>query len=232
MCSNRSRLQHVSSSATVVISGVHKVRSEIKILADELTAPLATSRSALAMLLAGDLGDLNDQQREYLQHALELDDYMIGLVGSWMDIDRLSKGQVVLEAEPCNIGAVVKLVADERVQLQRNSQWPMVLADPLRLKQILMNIVDIFKRVEIRARTTQNMCILTFHDQKRSSSRQRAAIVAAINTNTPTPLLGVRIARLLAEAHGGSLQLNPHASNGTKIHLKLPLAKQMSLLGE
>lgn len=208
------------------------MRSEIKVLAQELTSPLATSRSALAMLLAGDLGDLTETQREYLQHVLELDEYMISLIGSWVDMERLSKGQVILDIEPCNIGSVTKTVAGEGVELHRGAQWPMVLADPLRLKQIIMNILDIFTKVEVRARTNENLCILTFHDQTKSTTKQRAAILEALHYDAPTAQLGIRIARLLAEAHGGSLELNPHATQGIRLHLKLPLAKQMSLLGE
>lgn len=201
-------------------------------MAQELTSPLATSRSALAMLLAGDLGELTEKQKEYLQHVLELDEYMIGLIGSWVDMERLSKGQVVLDVEPCNIGSVVKTVASEGVELHRNAQWPMVLADPLRLKQIIMNVLDLFKKVEIRARIHENMCILTFHDHTKGSPKLRAGIVEALHSDAPTAQLGIRIARLLAEAHGGSLELNPHATKGIRLHLKLPLAKQMSLLGD
>lgn len=204
------------------------VRSEIKILAHELTSPLATSRSALAMLLAGDLGELNDKQREYLEYVLQLDDYMIGLIGSWADMERLSRGQVVLEVEPVNIGSVVA----EQLSVSRTTQWPMVLADPLRLRQIIMNCIEHLKNVEARARIVGDMCVLTLHDQAKMSVRQRAGMVEALNGDQPTTQLGLRIARLLAEAHGGSLQLDPHATGGTKLHLRLPLAKQMSLLGE
>lgn len=178
------------------------------------------------MLLAGDLGELNVKQREYLEHVMQLDDYMIGLIGSWADMERLSRGQVVLEVEPVNIGSVVA----EQTEVSRGRQWPMVLADPLRLKQIIMNILEILPKAEVRGRTVEDMCVLTFHDHAKSKLQLRAGIVEALNSNDPTAQLGLRIARLLAEAHGGSLQLDPHATGGTKLHLRLPLAKQMSLL--
>lgn len=204
------------------------MRSEIKILADELTSPLATSRSALAMLLAGDLGALNEKQREYLEHVLQLDDYMIGLIGSWADMERLSTGQVVLEIEPVNIGVIVA----EQVNVSRSTRWPMVLADPLRLRQIVMNCLEVMKQVEARARIVGDMCVLTLHDVSPSEAKRRAGILEALHGDAPTAQLGLRIARLLAKAHGGSLELDPHASEGTKLRLKLPLAKQMSLLGD
>lgn len=204
------------------------VRSENKILASELLSPLATSRSALAMLLAGDLGTLNKKQCEYIQHALQLDDYMIGLVSSWADMERLSRGQVVLDIEPVNIGNIVA----EQVSVSRTAQWPMVLADPLRLRQIIINCLDSMKSADVRARVVGEMCVLTLHDPGMCDAKQRAAMLRALHSNEPTALLGLRIARLLAEAHGGSLDLNPHATQGIRLHLKLPLAKQMSLLGE
>ena len=106
----------------------------------------------------------------------------------------------------------------------------MVLADPLRLKQIIMNCIEQLKSVEVRARIAGDMCVLTLHDKGKVGVKQRAGMVEALNGDKPTAQLGLRIAKLLAEAHGGSLQLDPHATGGTKLHLRLPLAKQMSLL--
>lgn len=180
------------------------------------------------MLLAGDLGELNEKQREYLEHVLQLDDYMIGLISSWADMERLSKGQVVLDIEPVNIGSVVA----DQINVSRSTQWPMVLADPLRLRQIIMNCLEAITQAEVRARIAGEMCIVTLHDLSPAEAKQRAGILEALHGDAPTAQLGLRIARLLAEAHGGSLELNPHAAEGTRLHLKLPLAKQMSLLGE
>lgn len=180
------------------------------------------------MLLAGDLGELNEKQREYLEHILQLDDFMIGLIGSWADMERLSKGQVILDIEPINIGAVIP----EHFRSSRSVQWPMVLADPLRLRQIIMNCLEVTTQAEVRARIVGEMCVVTLHDASPSAPKQRAAILEALHSDAPTAQLGLRIARLLAEAHGGSLRLNPHATEGTRLHLTLPLAKQMSLLGD
>lgn len=204
------------------------MRSEIKILAGELASPLATSRSALAMLLAGDLGELNAKQREYLEHVLQLDDYMISLVASWADMERLSRGQVVLEVEPVNIGSVVA----SQISASRTTQWPMVLADPLRLRQIIMNCLEVMHQPRVRARVVRDMCVLTLHDPLLRDHKKRASFLEALHSDAPTAQLGLRIAKLLAEAHGGTLEINPHATDGTRLHLKLPLAKQMTLLGE
>lgn len=180
------------------------------------------------MLLAGDLGELNEKQREYLEHVLQLDDFMIGLIGSWADMERLSKGQVILDIEAVNIGTVIP----EQYRSSRSVQWPMVLADPLRLRQIIMNCLEVIKQAEVRARIIGEMCVVTFHDPSPSEPKHRTAILGALHGDAPTAQLGLRIARLLAEAHGGSLELNPHATQGTRLHLKMPLAKQMSLLGD
>lgn len=209
-----------------------QVRSEIKILAQELASPLATSRSVLAMVLAGDLGELTAEQRTYLEQVMQLDEYMISLITSWVDMDRLNHGQVILNVEPCNIGSVLAGLQHKQTLLSRSSQWPMVLADPLRLKQIIINILDVFTKADVRVRTNTSMCILTFHDQTHGKDKQRTAILDALHNQAPSKLIGIRIARLLAEAHGGKLTLDPHRTMGTKLRLYLPLAKQMSLLGD
>lgn len=197
---------------------------------NKLLTPLATSRSGLMMLLSGDLGVLNDQQREYLQHILELDEYMISMIKSWLDMDRLSRGQLVLDVEPCNIGSIIRAVVGGQVRLQRQAQWPMVLADPPRLKQIITYILESTRQADVRARTHEEFCTVTFQQRSGIRGQQRADIVQALHSSVPTTSLGIRIAQLLAEAHGGSLELNPHAAEGIRLHLKLPLAKQLNLL--
>lgn len=180
------------------------------------------------MLLAGDLGDLNQGQREYLEYVLQLDDYMISLVGRWADVERLSRGQLVLTIEPINVGGIVA----EQLEVSRSTQWPVVLADKLRLRQIIMNCLEVLQQPKVRARTVGDMCVLTLQDASPSKPTRRAALLEALHSEAPATQLGLRIAKLLAEAHGGSLELNPHATEGTRLHLKLPLAKQMSLLGD
>ncbi len=155
---------------------------------------------------------------------------MISLISSWTDIERLSKGQVALELEACNIGTTIRQLAGQTVELQRTSKWPMVLTDPHRLQQMIGNILELFTAVEVRARINDDYCIVTFHDQGNMPPKRRVAILEALRADTPAAELGLRIALLLAQAHGGTLELNPHAREGLKLHLKLPLAKQLNLL--
>lgn len=191
------------------------------------------------MLLAGDLGELTPEQKEYLENLLQLDDYMISLVSSWADMESLSQGLIALEVEPVNLGVVLAEAVGKRAVVVRKGSWPMVLADPLRLKQIIMNVLDNAVRhgakgaqIVIRSRVAGEYCTLTIADSTVATSQQRRAMLEALNTSVPTARLGLRISRLLAEAHGGSLRLDPHAEAGTTLHLRLPLATQMSFFGE
>ncbi len=205
------------------------MRSEITILASELTSPLTTSRSALAMLLAGDAGELTDQQRQYLSQLLSLDDYMIKLLASWLDMERLASGHIKLELEPCNLGLVLGEIASNGFKVRRSGAWPMVLADPLRLRQLIIQITSYLTTADIRARRHDEYCVVTFSAPE-SDKAQRRAIRLALNGNQPTAVIGLRIASMLAQAHGGSLQLDRHAGDGLRLRLHLPLAQQMRLL--
>ncbi len=198
----------------------------------ELLAPLATSRSGLMMLLAGDLGKLRPSQQEYLEHILQLNEHLIGLVSGWEDVERLSSGQVVLQAEACNIGLIIRQTAPPSVAISRSGQWPMVLADPSRLQQLLRNVFEVVGEGSARARVADETCVVTIQSAQEVDHQKRLLWVKALKGEATAQYLGLRIAKLLAEAHGGRLQLDPHAVGSAKFHIHLPLAQQMSLLGE
>lgn len=220
--------------------------SPLAVLAHELRSPLAASRSAMMLLLDGDLGKVSDEQQAYLENVLQLNEYMISLVSSWSEMERLNQGVVNLEVEPCNLGVLTQEVVRDLQSLTRKrkrtimlpdrAQWPMVLADPLRLQQIMINLLDNALRhgkpsydIEVRLRLQGNYVVLTFHDATPVTHQQRLATRNVLRGTTAAHHLGLRISRLLAEAHGGSLRLDPHAKQGMVFHLRLPLAQQMSI---
>jgi K+-sensing histidine kinase KdpD len=194
----------------------------------ELLAPLATSRSGIIMLLAGDLGQLTNGQRSYLKSILQLNEYMISCITNWVDVDRIVRGKLMLHREPVNVGSLL----DHSLRSQRTTPWPMVYADATRLKQMVDYCTEAIAATEIRARVVGDECIITFHNPKNHDTDLRADIVRAFHLTKATKQLGLRITWLLARSHGGNLTLNPHTAQGMRLHLAMPLAQQMSLLGE
>lgn len=198
----------------------------------ELLAPLATSRSGLMMLLAGDLGKLKPGQQEYLEHILQLNEHLINLIGSWEDVERLSTGQVVLQAEACNIGMIIRQVASKGMEISRSGQWPMVLGDANRLQQLMKNVFEVMGEGSVRARIAGQACVVTVQSSQEIDHQTRHLWTRALRGEATKRYLGLRIARLLAEIHEGRLVLDPHAVGSAKFHIHLPLAQQMSLLGD
>jgi signal transduction histidine kinase len=184
------------------------------------------------MLLAGDLGRLESGQKEYLEHILQLNEHLIGLVSGWEDVERLSSGQITLQAEACNIGLIIRQVASKKMAISRSGQWPMVLGDPHRLQQLLHDIFEVVGEGSVRARIAGETCVVTVESLEHVDHQTRLMWVKALKGEATTQYLGLRIARLLAEVHGGGLRLDPHATGSAKFHIQLPLAQQMSLLGD
>ena len=198
----------------------------------ELLAPLATSRSGLMMLLAGDLGELAPSQQEYIEQILQLNEHLIGLINSWEDLERLNSGRVVLQAEPCNIGLLIRRTAPSSITVSRRGRWPMVLGDATRIKQLLHNVFEAAGEGAIRARSTGEMCIITIETKHEIDHQTRLQWVRALKGEATKHFLGLQISKLLAQVHGGDLQLDPHATGSAKFHIRLPLAQQLSLLGD
>jgi len=198
----------------------------------ELLAPLATSRSGLMILLAGDLGPLKSSQRQYIEHILQLNEHLIGIINEWEELERLSSGRVALNTEACNIGLIVRQAATRSIVVKRSSQWPMVLGDSGRLLQMFDDIFKAVGNAKVRARVSGGMCIVTVETNAEVNRQTRSLWIKAIRGEATKQYLGLRIARLLAEVHGGGLKLDYHATGGARFHVRLPLAQQMSLLGD
>jgi two-component system CheB/CheR fusion protein len=122
----------------------------LAMLAHELRNPLAPLRNALYMLRQG---DGNPAAKEW---AWEVVNRQVGHLGRLMDglldVSRVTRGRVALQREVVDIGALTRRVADaarplfdarrHSCTLQLPASPAYVEGDPLRLEQVLANLLD------------------------------------------------------------------------------------------
>ncbi|MCL7748606.1 substrate-binding domain-containing protein [Halalkalibacter alkaliphilus] len=120
-------------------------------MSHELRTPL-NGIFGFAQLLELD-DSLNDQQRDYVQEILKGGGHLLNLINEVLDLSRIETGKLKVSIEEVpllniidectNIVEPLAKKKNIRIQKQLDPQHDMVvLADPVRLKQILLNLLE------------------------------------------------------------------------------------------
>src|SRR5436305_10136224 len=124
----------------------------ISMITHELRSPLNTINGYLDLTLEGIAGELNEQQREFLQRARAGSEHMYALLEDLLLISRADAGQLRLSREIIRLQTVIVNAVEEMeltakdldIALTINiaSDFPSLYADAVRLQQVLRNLLS------------------------------------------------------------------------------------------
>jgi signal transduction histidine kinase len=217
----------------------------VSLVSHELRSPMAAVIGA-ARTLQERWRELSaDQRQSFLELIGDETSRLADLIGDVLDTSRIEAGtfsftfsDVDLAELLRDVVAAADLAQDEvRVIAQVNGTLPRVRGDRIRLRQIVQNLVDNAVKyspagaeVRVTARTDDGHVRVAveddgpgipFTDQKLIFDKfGRAAIDGGTKPGTG---LGLFIARSIAEAHGGSLEVDSAPEQGAVFTLELPL---------
>lgn len=214
-------------------------------IAHELRTPLAVQRANLEALQDG----VYPLTVDNLAPVIEQNHLLAHLVEDLRTLALADTGQIELERIPTDLNSLVGQVV-ERFQPQAVTQQvkllvlrstmplPPVLLDPIRLEQILTNLLSNAMRytpnggqVEISLASTQATALVNVHDSGQGIPAESLPYIfgrfyrvdKSRNRSEGGSGLGLAIARQLARAHGGDLTVANHPSGGAVFTLILPL---------
>ncbi|MDX1616504.1 MAG: GAF domain-containing protein, partial [Candidatus Promineifilaceae bacterium] len=135
---------------------VDRMKSEfVSTVSHELRTPMTSIKGYAELLLLGAAGKLAPTQTRYLQVIQDNADRMTALVNDLLDISRIESGRGDLELVALDVRTVIDQVTkghladrikhegkDIHIWRQIPSSLPLVEADPTRLTQIMVNLVD------------------------------------------------------------------------------------------
>ena len=133
--------------------GSHDIRSEVtSVIAHQLKTPMAGIKSSLEVVLSGQLGEITNEQREYLQIALDETGRMIAMVKDLLDAARIDQKELKLKVQLTDLVKLVKDSIDNlstfaratntAVSLKVDGQIPLVKIDATKIQQVINNIID------------------------------------------------------------------------------------------
>ena len=124
----------------------------ISTFSHEIRTPLSSISAAIDLLLDGFVGDLSEQQRGYLSMAGKARDGLNRMVDQLLDLERYARGVVEHEPQPMALDTMARATIDQfeaaaherdlSIVLQAPEALPPLEADPRRLEQVLVNLLN------------------------------------------------------------------------------------------
>ena len=118
----------------------------------ELRTPLTSIIGYSEMLEAGIAGDLSPEQAGFVETIRTKGELLLQLISSLLDLNKLERGQLAILPEYIDPRAVIAEVRETclpdaekrriKLELAWNDGVPIVQADPVRLRQILINLTS------------------------------------------------------------------------------------------
>lgn len=242
------------------VQEANRTKSEfVSFVAHELKTPMTSIRGYTDLLRSGVVGPINDNQRNFLDIIRTNVERMAALVSDLADISRIEAGQLRLNFQRISVPQVVEEVVSslgpqieakqQELLLEVPPDLPEVWADPMRLAQILTNLVSNAHkytpeggRIRVVAEVTANQWDpqgpprvvhlavedtgLGIHpeEQKRIFQRFFRSEADQSAREQPGTGLGLYITKNLVELQGGRIWFESVYRQGTTFHFTVPVA--------
>jgi signal transduction histidine kinase len=224
----------MATRAAALTSTSHEVRQP-------LTAILAISET----LLDGSTGPMNEVQKDFVADMDECAHHLMDLVNNMLDCAKAESGMIELVPEavalPELVGQCVTIVeskadsASVSITARIDSTVTEIVADPIRLKQILINLLtnavkfnekDGFVKMHVRA--DQGDVLISVHDTGRGINAEQIGHLfdpyyqAARGDQGIGTGLGLSIVKHLVELHHGEISVDSVPGSGSVFTVRLP----------
>lgn len=121
-------------------------------MSHELRTPL-NAIIGFADVLAEELyGKLSEEQQEFVQNVLSSSEYLLHLVDQFLDISKIESGKLTTNIHPVKLNELINELLIEikplytskelEINLQGLEDQKIVYADPVKLKEILLNLIS------------------------------------------------------------------------------------------
>lgn len=124
----------------------------ISMASHQLRTPLTSVKGYLSMVLEGDAGRLNPQQKKLLDQAFISSQRMVFLIADLLNVSRLKTGKFIIEAAPTNLAAIIQEEVDQlketaegrglTLTYNRPEHFPLLMLDETKIRQVIMNFMD------------------------------------------------------------------------------------------
>lgn len=230
---------------------IDKLKSEfISVAAHQLRTPLSGIKWILKMVMDGDMGEIAQEQREFLQRGYQANERIINLVNDLLNVSRIEEGRFGYSFVNYDLVKLIQEVvqdnkdifARKNLQLEfikSEKKLPKVKVDPDKLRLAIQNLLDnahdytLKGKVIINAVQKNNEIQVSIKDAGAGIPESQKANIFnkffrgsnVIKLDTDGTGLGLFIAQNIIQKHDGSIWFKSQENKGTTFYFTLPLSK-------
>lgn len=224
----------------------------ISVVAHQLRTPLSGIKWTLNLLLNGDMGPLQNEQKTFLLKAYESNDRMIALVNDMLGADRIESGKVRYSFASVDLRDMVDSILFELLpQAQakgvsihfaaRSESLLKVRADPEKMRAVFQNLLDNSIKyslaqgnIEIGMKPGNHDEVLVWvkddgigipKEQQKNVFERFFRAKNAVKAETDGSGLGLFIVRSIIERHGGRIWFESAEGKGVTFYFTVPVDK-------
>ncbi len=230
---------------------IEKMKSEfISIASHQLRTPLTGIKWFAELLLHGKSGNMNAEQKDFLQQIYDSNERMIALINDLLKVSRIeSTDNSIVQKTLAKISPLLQTVIDgQKIPLQTKNitlSWNKTAFNALSLKINAEQILQVFQNlivnainyspsnstISIDAVKRKNEIVFSVQDSGIGiPPKQQAHIFEklfradnAVQAFTNGTGLGLYICKAFIEAHGGRIWFTSEENKGTIFYFSLPL---------
>jgi PAS domain S-box-containing protein len=218
----------------------------LSIASHELRTPLAVIKGYADILTSGDLGGLNLEQKSRLERINRNVEHLDILVNNILDLTRMEAGELRLAKTRFSLQRLIRVVTDDMANIARQkgiriditvSAKTRVFADRMRLRQVLVNIIDNALKftpdngaVKISSWQRQGRLFVEVSDNGigirkkdiKNLFQRFYQVDSSIQRKYRGTGLGLAICKRIVELHGGEISIKSKHKKGTTISFTIP----------
>lgn len=221
----------------------------ISVVAHQLRTPLSGMKWTLSMLLNGDLGPLNNDEKTFLMKSYESNARMITLVNDMLVADGIQSGKVhygfkhidIVDLIDNVLFEVSPLAAKKEITISYKNKFeglPQVYVDPETMRAVLQNLLEnAIKytinegKIEINIEKDANHMTVSINDtgigipkdQQKTIFEKFFRARNAKKQETDGSGLGLYISKTIIEKNGGTIWFDSVEGKGTTFYFTVPL---------
>lgn len=231
---------------------IDQMKSEfISIAAHQLRTPLSTIKWAIKMVLDGDTGEVNEEQKEILGKGYESNERIIGLVNDMLNVSRIEADRIEYNFSMCDILVPLQRVVGELKNQMEKKKISFVLNKPEDLPQVYCDETKIilafqgllenavkytsdYGRIEVTLVPLKKFLKVSIKDNgvgipKGEQDKMFTKFFRAQNVRrmqTEGSGLGLFIVKNIVLRHKGEIDFKSREGSGTEFTFTIPLRAQ------
>ena len=228
---------------------IDRLKSEfISIAAHQLRTPLSAVKWTFKMMIGGDFGKINPEQKDFLERGYNVNERMIALVNDLLNVSRIEEGKFNYNFKLVSLEEIINNLIDvERGRIEEKKikfifkksqeQIPKIRGDAEKLGLAIQNILDNATHytpsggeINVSIRHSGDDLVLEVSDTgvgvpKEQFERLFTKFFRANNVvrmQTEGTGLGLYISKNIIERHGGKILIKSEEGKGTSVFISLP----------